>query len=144
MTNMHPGLRGIPIATLSVSLALTLASLATDSWGCGNLFTDCQKTLVKSEAQGIAALLVLATLCLLLVLILDLVTLCNRATSVNQWVHIFYSAFLAIALMCLLLAVLIYTGRIGKQWAYFLAVCATVLTIMTTVLVVLRAISERI
>ncbi|KAG5452892.1 hypothetical protein CSKR_202340 [Clonorchis sinensis] len=136
-------LHGIPFFILSLSLTLTLSALATSAWGCGNLFTGCQNTKYKSVATAIAAMLLVGSFCFVLLLVMELVALCNPKIPFGRGFQIPYYVFLTLGILSLLIGVFIYTGEIGRQWSYFLAVCASVLAVQVAILAVARAIAER-
>ncbi|TGZ61920.1 hypothetical protein CRM22_007698 [Opisthorchis felineus] len=136
-------LHGILFVILSISLTLTLSALATSAWECGNLFTGCQNTKYKSLATAIAAMLLIGSLCFVLLLGMGFVALCNPKVPVSRGFQIPYYIFLTIGISSLLTGVLIYTGEIGRQWSYFLAVCASALAVQVAILAVVGAIAER-
>ncbi|TGZ61919.1 hypothetical protein CRM22_007697 [Opisthorchis felineus] len=136
-------LRGIPLTILSISLALIIIALATSAWACGNLFTSCQDTHHRSVASAVAAVLLLGTLCLLLLIVMEAVSLCRSTISLNRGFQISYYVFLAVGLVSLLTGVLVYTGEMGRQWSYFMAVCANVLAIQVAVIVGVSAVCDK-
>ncbi|OON22053.1 hypothetical protein X801_02047, partial [Opisthorchis viverrini] len=136
-------LRGIPLTILSISLALIIIALATSAWVCGNLFTSCQDTRYRSVASAVASVLLLGTLCLLLLIVMESVSLCRSTILLNRGFQISYCVLLAIGLLSLLTGVLVYTGEVGRQWSYLMTVCASVLAIQVAVMVGVGAICEK-
>ncbi|KAG5452891.1 hypothetical protein CSKR_107437 [Clonorchis sinensis] len=130
-------------AVLGTSLTLTLVALVTSAWECGNLFTDCQETKFRSRMTGIAAFLILAASCFILILIMDVITFCNPPVSANLWFQIAYYALLLLGPMSHLAGVFIYTREIGRQWSYFLAIWASVMAVQAAWFVAFRKTSKR-
>ncbi|KER21648.1 hypothetical protein T265_10070 [Opisthorchis viverrini] len=138
LTKMSPSHSMISFAVLGTSLTLTIVALAMSAWDCGNLFTDCQETKFRSRIIGIAALLILAVACFILILIMDVLTFCNPSVSANLCFQIVYYALLLLGPMSHLAGVFIYTRETGRQWSYFLAVWASVMVVQAAWFVAIR------
>ncbi|TGZ61952.1 hypothetical protein CRM22_007714 [Opisthorchis felineus] len=120
-------------ATLSVATVFALISVASNGWGCGSLFIGCQFGEFKAAAIVTGIFLIIAVTCLALILLFNILMLCNVLRATTQRCSLARQLLLLATGLFLLIACFTYTANIGRVWSYFLMICATTLVIQVTV-----------
>ncbi|CAI2734874.1 unnamed protein product [Schistosoma spindalis] len=127
------------IILLIITLGLCITSLSTDFWSCGNLFITCQDTDYKMIILSMIGLLILGCFCILLIIILDIISLCSIKFSSHITYLVLRFILLILCATALLIGVLLYTISIEHNWSYF---CAVVGAVLVTVVVILSIMSS--
>ncbi|CAH8676016.1 unnamed protein product [Schistosoma bovis] len=124
---------------LIITLGLCITSLGTDYWICGHLFLSCQDMDYKVIILSMIGLLILGCFCILLIIILDIISLCSMKFSSHITYLILRFILLIVCAIALLISVLLYTIYIEHNWSYF---CAVVGAVLITVVVILSFMSS--
>lgn len=116
---------------LGVALTLGIVGLATTHWRGGNLFNSKYSDQSTSDgtntALACAGLLVTGILLWLIAFVIGLVQFCSSENWIGQrGLGFFYLASLYVGTGLNLLAIILYTNNIAKDWSYLL--CATAWT----------------
>ncbi len=121
-------IRRLNCALLAVSIVLTIIALATNQWSGGNLIANKN----NDTALAVGALLIVAICLLLIAFIICVVQLVQNSTSGTLHLAFFITAYLGVAAD--LIAILVYTGIMSKQWSYFVAVVAAAFALQVVIL----------
>ncbi|KAL7059537.1 hypothetical protein AAHC03_013431 [Spirometra sp. Aus1] len=132
-------LRRVTSALLALTIVTLIVGLATPNWDCVGLFEDCIKEGANERDAmiSVAALLVIGLVCLTVVFILDVVSLCSKQLSGPAHVVRFILLYLGAAL--LLVAVIVYTAETHNHWSYFLAVASAAFGLTVAILGVMSS-----
>ncbi|GAA51376.1 hypothetical protein CLF_106009 [Clonorchis sinensis] len=114
--------------TLSVATVFVLISVASNGWGCGSLFIGCQFGEFKVAAIVTGIFLIIAVICLALVLLFNILILCNVLRATTQRCSFARHLLLLATGLFLLIACFTSTAAIGRAWSYFLMVFTFQLT----------------
>ncbi|KAA3676710.1 uncharacterized protein DEA37_0001434 [Paragonimus westermani] len=133
---MELSLCSLSFPLLLISAAMVLTALVTEGWECGGLFTGCQYDTWKISASAVAGLMIVALIFLVTCIILEFICLCFNKLLTAPYFILARNILLVIGMLLMLIAVLVYTGRIGHQWSYFLAVCSSILLIQTVLVTI--------
>ncbi|CAL8077529.1 unnamed protein product [Calicophoron daubneyi] len=131
---MFTHIRTTVITLLIAASLLAVGALITSSWDCGNLFTGCQEKGYNHTAASVAALLILAALCFLVVVFMDFLALCVKPLLLRVSFKVFHLLFLLGGATAAIFAVILYTLKLGQHWSYFLAVCVSVFGLQAGIL----------
>ncbi|CAL8077516.1 unnamed protein product [Calicophoron daubneyi] len=124
---------------LGCSIAFVCSGLATDYWGCGNLFTQCKDFRKPFVVIGVIGLLLAGVACLSIIFLLDLIGICFGlfASSTGYTTTRFILLYLGSAF--LLSGILLFTGEVGYSWSYFVASAGVVSAIQVALLAILSS-----
>ncbi|CAH8456950.1 unnamed protein product [Dicrocoelium dendriticum] len=132
-------IRRLSVALLALSVGLIIAGLATSSWGCGNLFEECQNHGERTAVVSVIILLLLGLVCLSIVLLLDLVSLCSDTFSTQAGYLTTRFVLLYLGSGCLLAGILVFTGLVSHRWSYFAATVGCVFALQVALLAILSS-----
>lgn len=120
------GQRILFTALLSVSLVAVTLSFLLRCWSCGGLFTWCVH-LWGHVAMTVAFFLLLAALCILVALIMQITLFCAPYLESDRRYNVARFLILAVGVVAFLIGVILYTARINPQWSYLFSVSAAVI-----------------
>ncbi|KAA3678274.1 uncharacterized protein DEA37_0004886 [Paragonimus westermani] len=132
-------IRRLATILLGLAIGLVAVGLATSYWRCGNLFEGCQRYGAKDVVIAIIALLLVGLICLSIVFLLDLIGLCSDVFVVSAGYLTARFILLYLGTACLLIGVLVYTGKLGHEWSYFLTVVGCVFAMQIAILAIISS-----
>ncbi|CAH8649077.1 Sphingomyelin phosphodiesterase 2, neutral membrane (Neutral sphingomyelinase) [Schistosoma haematobium] len=132
-------LRRLGVSLLCLAVGLSIASLVTSLWDCGNLFSGCQNTVHKETVSAVAGLIILGTVCLLIIILLDAIALCSDVFASRAAYTTVRFIILYLGAAALLIGILVYTSLVGHHWSYFFAVTGAVLATQVAILAIMSS-----
>lgn len=121
-------IRRLNCALLGIAIVLTIIAVATNQWNGGNLLTNRN----NDTAVAVGALLVVGICFLVIAFIICIVQIIQNSSS--GALHMVFFVTLYAGVTSLLIAILVYTGIIAKQWSYLVAVMACVFALQVAIL----------
>ncbi|CAH8598840.1 unnamed protein product [Schistosoma turkestanicum] len=132
-------LRRLGVSLLCITVSLSITSLITGFWDCGNLFSACQQTTFRETVSAVAGLIILGTVCLLIIILLDVVALCSNVFASRAAYTTVRFIILYLGAAALLIGILMYTALVGHQWSYFFTVTGTALATQVAILAIMSS-----
>ncbi|CAH8649149.1 unnamed protein product [Schistosoma mattheei] len=117
-----------PFSILFISLALII-----NHWNCGGLFTSCLRNY-QTTSILLILFFFLGIVLLTIAFILDLITICSESLDSNASYSTIRFIILICGLMNILLAILIYSLQIDRQFSRLLCTIGIVFTIQVALL----------
>ncbi|CAH8456212.1 unnamed protein product [Dicrocoelium dendriticum] len=132
-------IRRLGTILLGVSIGLITIGLAISNWRCGNLFEGCQHLYDSDMIISVAALLVIGVVCLAIVFVLDILGARSSTFAENTGYLTARFVLLYLGAACTLIAVIVYTVKVGHEWSYFITVVGTVIAVHIALLALLHS-----
>ncbi|CAL8077510.1 unnamed protein product [Calicophoron daubneyi] len=132
-------IRRLSTILLGLAIGLVCLGLATNHWGCGNLFTNCKDYRDRDVVIAVIALLLAGVVCLAIVFLLDLIGICSDVFVVSAGYLTTRFILLYLGTACLLTGILVFTGKIGYAWSYFSATVGVVFAIQIAILAIMSS-----
>ncbi|CAI2734871.1 unnamed protein product [Schistosoma spindalis] len=115
------------------SIAFIILALVINHWNCGGLFTSCFRNY-----QTISILLILffflGIVLLTIAFILDLITICSESLDLNASYFTIRFIILICGLMNILLAILIYSLHLDRQFSRLICTVGIVFAVQVALL----------
>lgn len=124
-------IRIVTCVLLGIAILFTIIGVATNQWNGGNLLRNSGNYAVTANAVGY--LLIVGAVLLCIALIIGIVQLQRSTESFCLCVAYFVTLYLGVA--ALLVAVIVYTEVLARQWSYFIAVVGCVFALQVAILV---------
>ncbi|THD29093.1 hypothetical protein D915_000078 [Fasciola hepatica] len=131
-------LRRLSTILLGLAISLVIVGLATSYWSCGSLFDSCQRGM-KDVTVTVIVLLLIGLVCLCIVFILDLVGLCTESLASSPGYITARFVLIYLGSTCLLIGILVFTGKIGRAWSYFVSTVGCVFAIQVAILAIMSS-----
>ncbi|CAH8679165.1 unnamed protein product [Schistosoma haematobium] len=117
-----------PFSILFISLALII-----NHWNCGGLFTSCLRNY-QTTSILLILFFFLGIVLLTIAFILDLITICSESLDSNASYSTIRFIILICGLMNILLAILIYSLQIDRQFSRLICTIGIVFAIQVALL----------
>ncbi|TPP62191.1 hypothetical protein FGIG_10893 [Fasciola gigantica] len=131
-------LRRLSTILLGLAISLVIVGLATSYWSCGSLFDSCQRGM-KDVTVTVIVLLLIGLVSLCIVFILDLVGLCTESLTSSPGYITARFVLIYLGSTCLLIGILVFTGKIGRAWSYFVSTVGCVFAIQVAILAIMSS-----
>lgn len=131
LTLLSLGKMNIRIVTcvlLGIAITFTIIGVATNQWYNGNLLQNNSQT-----TKAVGCLLIVGAVLLCISLIISVIQVMRSAESFPLCVIFSITLYLGVA--ALLVAVIVYTEVIAKQWSYFITVVGCTFALQVAILV---------
>ncbi len=126
----NTAMRKLSVGLLLTAITAIIIALAISDWRNGLAFGG--GSYDKEAMVAVTFLIILGVACLIIVLILDIVMLCQNVIPAGMLTARFIILYLGAAL--LLTGVLVFTARSGRQWPYFLTIVGTVFAVLVAII----------
>ena len=124
-------IRIVTCVLLAIAIIFTIIGIATNQWSGGHLLQNYGYQDTTRTAIGSLLIVGIAFLCI--ALIIHIIQVTRSTESFALCVVFFVTLYLGVA--ALLIAVIVYTEVIAKQWSYFISVVGCVFALQVAILV---------
>lgn len=124
-------IRIVTCVILAIAIIFSIIGVATNQWIGGNLLQNYGSYRTTTTAVG--CLLIVGIVFLGIALIVHIVQVTRSTESFALCVIFFITLYIGVA--SLLIAVIVYTEVIAKQWSYFISVVGCVFALQVAILV---------
>ncbi|KAM7538016.1 hypothetical protein Aperf_G00000061105 [Anoplocephala perfoliata] len=124
-------IRIVTCVLLGIAVAFTIIGVATNQWQNGNLLQNSGRN--NQTTMAIGCLLIVGAVLLCIALIVGVIQVMRSVESFALCV--IYSITLYLGVAALLVAMIVYTEMISKQWSYFITAVGCTFALQVAILV---------